>query len=65
MAETTDDTTIECVDCHQTFTMTAAERNFFIDKALSLPKRCKACRQFRKAQRNDADFADAARSRQS
>lgn len=62
MAETTD---TECIDCHQIFTMTAAERNFFIDKALSLPRRCKPCRQFRKQQRDDEALADAARTRQS
>lgn len=63
MAETTD-TTIECRDCLTPFTMSEAERNFFTDRALSLPKRCKSCRAFRKAQRDDEAFADAARTRQ-
>lgn len=39
------DQTLTCVDCHQPWTFEAGEQEFFADKGLSTPKRCKPCRQ--------------------
>ncbi len=39
------DIEVQCVDCGQTFTITAGEQRFFLEKGLALPKRCKACRE--------------------
>ncbi len=37
---------IVCVDCHEEFTWTAGEQEFFRDKGLrNPPKRCKPCKQ--------------------
>ena len=45
------DTDIDCADCGQTFTWTAEQQEFYRIKALSAPKRCKACREKRKAEK--------------
>lgn len=37
-----------CKDCHQEFTMSHDEVQFYSKKELSLPKRCKCCRDKRK-----------------
>lgn len=43
------DETIECVDCHQPFTFTVAEQEFYASKGFeNKPKRCAACRQIKK-----------------
>ena len=42
------DLNITCVDCERTFVFSAGEQAFFASKALSLPKRCPACRKQRK-----------------
>ena len=48
-----EDRTITCADCGQEFTFTASEQAFYAEKGFTdAPKRCKACRQARKAQRN-------------
>jgi CxxC-x17-CxxC domain-containing protein len=48
-----EDRTITCADCGQEFTFTASEQAFYAEKGFTdAPKRCKACRQSRKAQRN-------------
>jgi len=39
----------ECVDCHETFTLTAGEQEFFTMKQFPFPKRCKECRIKKKA----------------
>lgn len=49
-----EDRELTCVDCKQTFTFTAGEQQFFSEKGLSDPKRCKPCRQAKK-ERNQAD----------
>ena len=37
---------IACVDCHEEFTWTVGEQEFFRDKGLkNKPKRCKPCKQ--------------------
>ncbi|HZS10342.1 MAG TPA: zinc-ribbon domain containing protein [Blastocatellia bacterium] len=45
------DKQIECADCHQTFTFTEGEQEFYSGRGMSEPKRCKECRQVRKAGR--------------
>ncbi len=42
---------LTCSDCGQTFTFTQQEQEFFQEKGFSEPKRCKNCRQQRKAER--------------
>ena len=37
-----------CKDCGATFYMTVGEQEFFRDRNLSLPNRCRHCRQDRK-----------------
>lgn len=45
------DQTITCVDCGQQFTWSAGEQEFYRQKGFSSPKRCKACKQAKKAER--------------
>lgn len=48
------DKTIKCVDCGQEFTFTAGEQEFYASKGFTNePKRCKACREARKALNNE------------
>lgn len=48
------DKTIKCVDCGEEFTFTAGEQAFYQEKGFTNePKRCKACRDKRKAQREE------------
>lgn len=54
-----EDKTIVCADCGQEFTFTASEQAFYAEKGFTdAPKRCKACRQARKAQRNSGSYGD-------
>jgi hypothetical protein len=50
------DKTINCAECHQDFTFTEGEQEFYAAQSppFSTPKRCKACRDARKAQKNNA-----------
>lgn len=48
----TEDQTISCVDCGRSFTWSAREQDFYAEKGFSAPKRCKACKEAKKAQRN-------------
>ena len=44
---------ITCSDCGTTFTFTAGEQEFFASKGFTNePKRCRPCRDAKKAQRN-------------
>lgn len=45
----------QCVDCGQTFTITAGEQRFFLEKGLALPKRCKPCREKRRKDKQQKD----------
>lgn len=55
-----EDRTITCADCGQEFTFTASEQAFYAEKGFTdAPKRCKPCRQARKAQRNSAGYGDS------
>jgi len=38
-----------CVDCGEKFVFAVGEQRFYLSKGLSVPRRCKACRQHRKA----------------
>jgi CxxC-x17-CxxC domain-containing protein len=54
-----EDRTITCADCGQEFTFTASEQAFYAEKGFTdAPKRCKPCRQARKAQRNSPSYGD-------
>jgi hypothetical protein len=45
-----------CIDCDYEFVITAAERTWFADKGLMLPKRCNACRRARLQEKRAAVF---------
>lgn len=42
------DEVIKCTDCRMDFTFTEGEQNFFAEKSLVAPRRCKICRQKRR-----------------
>ncbi len=47
------DKTLQCSDCGTSFTFSAEEQDFFASKGYTNePKRCPACRQSKRAQRN-------------
>ena len=53
-----EDKTLKCVDCATDFTFTAGEQEFYASKGFTNePKRCPACRQARKQQREGGDYA--------
>lgn len=39
---------IVCVDCGESFLLSAAEASVFVERGLAMPKRCKECRRARK-----------------
>lgn len=43
------DQTLTCVDCGEEFPFSAREQAFFAEKGFQTPKRCKSCKQVRKA----------------
>jgi hypothetical protein len=43
------DLVIICSDCGEEFKMNVNHQKFFLSKGLSIPKRCKPCREKRKA----------------
>lgn len=45
------DRMLECQDCKQEFVFTEGEQEFFATKGFTDPKRCKPCRDKKKAQR--------------
>ena len=48
------DKTIKCVDCGTEFVFTARDQEFYQEKGFTNePKRCKACRDKRKAEKNN------------
>ena len=58
------DKTIACIEpgCGMSFIFTAGEQSFFSKQGFSAePRRCKACREKRKATRENAGAAKAAR----
>ena len=48
------DRTITCADCGADFLFSEREQNFYAERGMSEPKRCKSCRDQRKAQRGDS-----------
>ena len=46
-----EDKTINCQDCHQDFIFRAKDQEFFARMNFTEPKRCKPCRDNKKAQR--------------
>lgn len=50
------DKTIKCVDCGNEFIFTARDQAFYAEKGFNNePKRCKACRDQKKARMNKND----------
>lgn len=47
--------TIICKDCGEAFTLEEKEVEWYKEHGFELPKRCKKCRDARKAQRKDRD----------
>lgn len=43
------DMEINCAECGKTFPFTEREQEYYAEKSLSQPKRCKACRDARRA----------------
>ena len=41
--------TLVCIDCQQTFSFEPGEQAFYLSKGLAQPKRCKPCRDARRA----------------
>lgn len=46
------DKQIRCADCGQQFNFSQGEQEFFQQRGMSEPKRCKECRAAKKAQRD-------------
>ncbi|OGJ60167.1 zinc-binding protein [Candidatus Peribacteria bacterium RIFCSPHIGHO2_01_FULL_51_9] len=54
------DQELTCRDCGATFTFTDGEQEFYAQKNLSAPQRCKTCRQARRSQtRGPRELHDA------
>lgn len=50
------DKIIVCQDCGEEFTFTVREQEFYEEKGFTNePKRCKACREKRKAEKNQSE----------
>lgn len=61
------DEVIKCADCPDTFVFTEGERAFYESRNFSKPKRCKPCREKKRASRGDGSHApivEHVRSRQ-
>src|SRR5579864_6905138 len=50
------DLQLTCSDCGREFTLTAADQTFFQERGYSTPKRCKPCRQAKKADQGGGGF---------
>ena len=48
-----EDKEIACVDCGREFTWSANDQQFYEEKQLSAPKRCKECRIKKKQKRGE------------
>jgi len=49
MSETYQDKDIACKDCAQVFVWTAGEQQWFAERQMRPPKRCKPCRAMKRA----------------
>jgi hypothetical protein len=45
------DKSIRCADCGQSFNFSQGEQEFYQQRGMSEPKRCKECREAKKAER--------------
>jgi hypothetical protein len=45
------DQLLACVNCGEDFLWTAGEQRFFADRGFTPPRRCKSCREQRRAER--------------
>lgn len=45
--------TLTCAGCSESFIFTAGEQRYYRDKGYTDPKRCKSCREARKASNED------------
>jgi hypothetical protein len=45
------DETRACADCAAEFTIAAGEQRFFLPRGMSLPRRCRPCREYRRQER--------------
>jgi hypothetical protein len=52
------DKELTCADCHETFVFTEGEQEFYASKDFTPPKRCKPCREKRKAKRQHQGSRD-------
>ena len=50
------DRELVCADCGQPFVFSASEQEFFATKQFTDPKRCRACRDARKASRDNGSY---------
>lgn len=56
------DRSVQCIDCHQAFSFTAGEQEFYERKGFKeVPKRCKPCRDKKKSKRDGAGSDDGVR----
>ena len=46
---------IECKDCRQEFVWTAGEQEYYRDRGLTAPMRCKECREKRKREKEQRE----------
>jgi CxxC-x17-CxxC domain-containing protein len=53
------DISLQCSDCGQEFTFTAADQAFFQERGYSTPKRCKNCRQAKKNDQGGSGYRSA------
>jgi CxxC-x17-CxxC domain-containing protein len=53
------DIQLQCSDCGQDFTFTAADQAFFQERGYSTPKRCKNCRQAKKNDQGGSGYRSA------
>jgi hypothetical protein len=51
-----EDKTLVCVDCGEEFVFTVGEQEFFAEKGFAEPKRCKTCRDKKKAERRSRSY---------
>jgi len=51
-----EDKTLTCIDCGEDFIFNVGEQEFFEEKGFSEPKRCKDCREKRKAEKRNRGF---------
>src|SRR5579875_401704 len=50
------DQQLTCSDCGQEFTFTSEDQAFFLERGYSAPKRCKPCRQAKKAEQSGGGY---------